>query len=392
MGKYTELDDAAIEKTVDHIITDITAQLVSHFHPRSVILAGSFARGEAAIINRGGKLVFLSDCEAVLVANRYITTQRINKKLGTAIAQEDMPKFVIRSSIALPIYSLIPLRPFLWKPNIWNYELKYGSRTLHGNDYVAKMPDFKAAQIPVWEGIRLIFNRMAEALRYYRVDSGLSTAESELETIFWIIKIILACQDALLIAAGEYTISCRTRNALFTEIFNRDFAELEVKIPHFASLANKATNHKLKQASFGMSTDRLWFDTAEICDVVLRYLLQKNMGIEFDNYLELQEKFLKHPILQQVMTLARKVSTRSLVLSLPSVIRTGGPWTHLVYPAIALMYFSLSRDGEINMSLLEGVRNTVSLFKRTEPFHSDTLEEWTYLKDEVYHLWYALGV
>lgn len=391
MGEYTELGNNTIEKTVDDIISNVTAQLVSHFRPRSIILAGSFGRGEASIGNYRGKLEFLSDCEVVLVANRYLSTQRINKKLSTVIAQENMPKFVIRSSIALPVYSLIPLRSFLWKPNVWNYDLKYGSRTVYGQNYLEKMPGFKPDQIPAWEGIRLIFNRIAEALKYFPTGDTLSTPEQERETTFWITKIILACQDALLIAEGSYHVSCRMRNELFQKSFGQNFAGLQRELSRFPSLTAKATNHKLKQESFGTDTRELWFDTAKICDAVLRYLLRQKMNINFDNYLELQEKFMGRAVLRYLMTLARKFSTRSFVLALPPVIRAGGSWLQLIYPAVALLYFSFTRDGVIDKPLLDRARNTASLFVQMKPIHSDPIEEWKYLRDEIYHLWYALG-
>jgi len=391
MGKYTELDSAAVEKTVDDIMTDTTAQLVSNFHPRSIILAGSFARGEATILSQGGELRFLSDCEIVLVANKYISSHQITKKLDSVTAQESTPKLVIRSSIALPIYSLIPLASILWKPTIWNYDLKYGSRTLYGENYIEKMPDFNPDRIPAWEGIRLIFNRMAEALMYFPMAEVLATPEQEQETVFWVTKIILACQDALLITAGRYHFSNRMRNKLFAETFEQCFPELKDKLPQFTPLAAKATNYKLRQENFWTNARELWFDAAVICDAVLKYLLRQHMNIDFDDYLELPEKFGKQPILQSMMALARRFSTRSLILALPSVVRAGGPWVRFLYPAIALAYFSLPQHGVVNKSLLKGVRNTVSLFSQMKPIHDDPLEEWQYLKDEVYNLWYTLG-
>jgi len=389
MGKYTELDNAAVEKTVDRIITDAIAQMVAHFHPRSIILAGSLARGEATILDRGGKPKFLSDCEITLVSNRYITPRRIRQKLVSITAAESEPKFVIGSSLALPVYPIIPLTPVLWKPTLWNYDLKYGSRTLYGKDYVSQMPDFHPEQIPAWEGIRLIFNRIAEALRYFPED--LSAPEQEQEAAFWMSKIIMACQDALLIAAGRYHVSSRMRNDSFPEVLGQNFPELEEKLPQFASLAAKATNYKLRGESFWGSTTELWFDAAEICDPVLRYLLHQHLNIEFNDYLELGSKFGKQPMLQCVMTLARRFSARSLILALPSVIRAGLPWVHLLYPAIAMVYFSLTRDGKVNKTLLEGARKTASLFTRVKPANGDPLAEWKYLKDEVHKLWYALG-
>lgn len=391
MGKYTELDDAAIEKTVDSIIEEVSAQLVSSFRPRSIILAGSFARGEATIDNSEGRLSFLSDCEMVLVANRYLTSKRIMKKLSSMPAGESKPKFVIRSSIALPVYSLFPVASLLWKPNLWNYDLKYGSRTIYGQDYIARMPDFKPEQIPAWEGIRLVFNRMAEALRYFPAVGDLSAPEQEQETAFWVSKIILACQDALLITDGKYHVSSRMRNKLFQKVFRQRFSGLQEKLPQLTSLATRATDYKLRRKIFWTNITELWFDAAEICNAVLKHLLQKNMNIKSDSYLELPTKFINRSVFKSMMAFAGKFY-KSPILTLPSVIRASGPWVPMVYPAIAQVYFSLSRNGGVDTKLLGEARKTTSLFTRIKPAHADPSEEWKYLKDEIYNIWYALGV
>ena len=65
MGRYLALDDPQ----VDRIMADIVAEIASHFRPRSIIMTGGFGRDEASVIDYGGKLKFLSDCE-ILIASR----------------------------------------------------------------------------------------------------------------------------------------------------------------------------------------------------------------------------------------------------------------------------------------------------------------------------------
>ena len=391
MGKYTEHDEAAIEVAVDDILSDITERLVSHFHPRSIILAGSLGRGEATIINHGGSLNFLSDCEIVLAGNRYFSSRRIEEMLGSTLTEGNKPHFVIRSSIVLPVYPLLPLSSVLWKPNIWNYDLKYGTRNLYGVDYLAKMPGFDSRQIPAWEGVKLIFNRLAEALRYFPEGGGSNTPEQEQITAFWVTKIILACQDALLIGDGKYHVSCRVRNHLFQEMAGRNFKELIAKLPAFTALAAKATDYKLNREVYWTDIRELWFDAAEICGPVLRYLLWKHLNTDFDRYMELKSEYLRHPAVRSMLAMGRTFYKKSPVLSLPSVLRSSGPWMHLLYPVIAQVYFSLSRNGAADRSLLVSARNTLSLFRRMEAARDDPFEEWQYLKDEIHNLWYALG-
>ncbi len=391
MGKYTELDDGVIEKAVDEVLKDIIDRLVTSLHPRSIILAGSFGRGEATIIKRDGGLQFLSDCEIVLAGNRYFSRRRIQETLEPVTDGENRPHFVIRSSIALPVYSYLPLRPVLWKPTIWNYDLKYATRKLYGTDYLAKIPDLEAGQIPAGEGIRLVFNRLAEALEYFPLDTGATSPEQEQTTAFWVTKIILACQDALLIGSGKYHTSCRFRNNTFREVAGKDFKELLIQAPGFVSLATRATDYKLNRETYWKDIRKLWFDAAEVCDSVLRYLLKEHLGTDVKGYPELKDKGFRHPAARRILALGGKLSAKSPVLSMPPLIRAGGPWTQVLYPAVALVYFSLSRDGTINRPLLEAGREVLSLFQKMAPAREDPYEEWQYLKDVTYNTWYALG-
>ncbi len=204
-------------------------------------------------------------------------------------------------------------------------------------------------------------------------------------------KIILACQDGLLIGDGKYHVSCRARNRLFQEMAGRDFKELIAELPGFTALAAKATDYKLNREVYWTNMRELWFDAAEICRPVLSYLLRKHMNTDFDRYLELKNEYLRHPALRSMMATGRTFFKKSPVLSLPSVLRSSGPWMHLLYPVTAQVYFSLSRNGAVDRSLLVSARNTLSLFRRMEAAREDPFEEWQYLKDENHDLWYALG-
>jgi len=51
-------------------------------------------------------------------------------------------------------------------PTIGMYELKEGGQTLYGQEMLSLGPTIDPRQIPVWSGIRLIINRMTEALHY----------------------------------------------------------------------------------------------------------------------------------------------------------------------------------------------------------------------------------
>ena len=68
--KYVE--NPKINEKVAKIIGELKDELVSQFHPKSIIISGSFGKGEATVIEENGKLKFLSDCEVILIPYKWI--------------------------------------------------------------------------------------------------------------------------------------------------------------------------------------------------------------------------------------------------------------------------------------------------------------------------------
>jgi len=400
MGRYSEPDDARVKETIDNIKNE----LANCFHPRSIVLGGGFGRGEASFIRKDGQLMFLSDCELILVANKYISRRAI-KNLSKSLSQKAGLELVIHHSLVLSIYSLLPIPRLvsnrIWKCSIKNYDLKYGSKVIFGNDVLGNIPDFEPQDIPLWEGIRLIFNRMAESLRFSPTDQ-----QDPHESIYWINKVILACQDALLLSIKQYHHSYKARNLMFQELLPLHFSELVEKVPKFQPLASRATEYKLrpKQEAYLENPSELWFDTIEICDEVFRYIINRDTNITFGSYIEFQEKYLKHPNIRKdyylgvtpaicqnaINTLKMKLnaSYKRPPFKLVMDIRT--PWQHIIYSVIPLVYFALSREGQIDDLQLKQARNTILLFKKLKPQNRNPLEEWKYIKERVFALWRTL--
>jgi hypothetical protein len=403
-----EMNSSKGNKAIDEAISAVTNQIVNEIvpklHPKSILFTGSFGRNEPAAIVNDGNLKFLSDCEICIVPDKYISKksiERVKSKLSKITGLD----LTISRSIGLRIYSSLPVPQVIsckiWKHTIQRYDLKYGSRIIYGENCLQKTPDFKPEDIPLWEGIRLMFNRIAEALKHFSIDSSY-TLEEKQELIYWISKIIIACQDALLLSIGKYHPSYRIRNNMFQELFPQYFNELNKELPKFLPLTLKATNYKLNPEKdiYNKSVTELWFDTVEICDKVFKYMIEKDMSITFDSYCEFQDKYLKHPkirneyynelfsssIYRNTMTLFRSYK----FLSLKVIKRFKTPWKHITYSIIPLVYFSLSRNGYTDGLQLKQARNTMLTFKKLEQTSKDPSEEWRYLKEQLFNLWYII--
>ena len=242
---------------------------------------------------------------------------------------------------------------------------------------------------------------MAGALKYFSIDC--TNNPKEKDPCYYIYKIVLACQDALLLSIKKYHYSYKIRNEIFRESFSKYFNNLDEGLPDFLSLTLKATNYKLEQDRDDDSKNvtELWFDVVEICDKVFRYVIEKDMNITFNSYLEFQEKYLRHPNIRQkyyrglisfpmYQNLWSIADMWTKIKSLPRltlITKIWIPWVHIIYSSIPLIYFSLSRNGEINEVMLKQVRNNLSLFKNLKSTNQNLFKEWEYLKEQLISIW-----
>ena len=339
------VEDPEINEKVSEIIEELKRELVSRFHPKSIILIGSFGRGEATVIEKDGKLNFLSDCEVILIPYKWI----FNRSKLDEFEQE----FYQRTGLKIEIWgfttTLYLLFPFLnkrIKPTIASYELKYGSKVIYGKDYLKKIPDFKPEDIPLWEGIRLLFNRMAEALKYFSLE------EPTVEMIFWTDKIVLACQDALLLTVGRYHPSYKKRNELFKEVFPK----LQIDIPpDFLRITEEATKRKLSGKVNNIDPVDYWFSISGICDKIFRYVIKTEFGFTFTDYLDFQEKYIKHrrrfSLFSNLIRYLKVLTLCKHKKFLPLKLKVDIDYLDLIYSIIPIAFFELCGKNPDSMYL-----------------------------------------
>ena len=200
MGEYSETDDPRIGEIIDTIV----AELSQRFHPKSIIVAGGFGKEEASFLEEDGEFKALSDCEVAIVSNKPISKKKL-AKLSRDLTHQTGLEILISNSLLLRAYSAFSIPASvsrkIWRPSIQHYDLKEGSQIIHGQNILARLPVIRPEEIPLWEGIRLMLNRMAASLSYFPVGS---TDIERSEAIYWINKVIIACQDALLLSVRKY--------------------------------------------------------------------------------------------------------------------------------------------------------------------------------------------
>jgi hypothetical protein len=178
----------------------------------SILVAGGAARGESTF---GPEGLLLSDVDF------YIVLPQANG-LTAWLAARDCRAALRKILPWLDDQNWITVGFGYRMPRFWNMatpfmlELKTNARVIAGSESALKWPHIESgSQIPRWEGLRLIGNRMCELIGWLGKSAGGTFPPAGVPED-WIvaykcIKLILACSEAILIDARRYAPSYRER-------------------------------------------------------------------------------------------------------------------------------------------------------------------------------------
>jgi hypothetical protein len=203
----TDPDTGAIEALIERTAERIAACLRGRYV--AVLLAGAAARGE---ITTGPSGALLSDLDfLVVLPQRHPATAILEERRCRAWlwACEPLDGQQVRGEVSIGFASSAPRYWAIATPLMW--ELRACGRVLRGSGEVKEWPAIKCAcQIPPWEGIRLVANRLCELLGALG-RLGSADEASARDAQYACIKLALACSEAILIDRQLYRASYRER-------------------------------------------------------------------------------------------------------------------------------------------------------------------------------------
>lgn len=190
---------------------------------------------------------------------------------------------------------------------------------------------------------------------------------------------------------------------MFQSLFPEYFGDLEDELPNFLDLTKKATEYKLTGVMDVDDSVKHWFDITEMCDKVFRYIIKKEMGMEFKDYLEFQEKYIEQlnikiysrefiasPVYQNFISLIKNISLSNEFISPKIILKIRTPWNHHIYSLIPLLYFGLPRNCGASKSYLNKIRDELLSIKNLEGSKDNIFNEFEYIKKQVVNLWNIL--
>lgn len=146
-----------IRQDLDHIINSIAAGNVEY---SSIYLIGAFGRGEGTVKFDGKRWRAVNDYDLLIIAPNCEKIAPSLKSLSTKLAQSlevDFVDFGCVQRESLPHLEC----------TILNYDFKYGSKLLAGEEVLSEIPQFRRQAIAPYEILRLICNRAAGLLSAY---------------------------------------------------------------------------------------------------------------------------------------------------------------------------------------------------------------------------------
>lgn len=399
MGKYTVLDDPIVDQTIDAHMQRIVAAIRSRVEPQSIILRGSFGRSEGSVIVEGPRLRFLSDYElAIVMPQRQYQSHR--RWLHNAV-REISSQIGVETSISRYSSGSLSMGTVA-HPTVGMYEMQNGGIVLYGAPFARPQSSIDPCKLDIWDGLRLMLNRMAESLPY------VSQTHKDWQTLHWINKVFLSCAEALLIVHKQYHFSYAERGRRFVALVP-ELTPMGHQATHLPDMIARATAFKLRPSLewYSESLPLLWQQVKPAVDVALRYVIETYLTFSFDTYAEFPERYLGR--LRAQGKLGRSwirplpaPFSQNLFLSL-RLLRDGrvpflGLITHATYPAYQIVFSVIPLlflwNGEDSAPLREA-RYWLKQVCRLKISGAASWTEWDYLrmcavqawKDFCYGMW-----
>ncbi len=408
MGQWIASDDMEADGYIDSILREIVSELVSAFHPDSIILDGSFAHGEGTVIHSDNEIKLLSDFDMVFISDEKVDRSVLNN-ITTRLSEKYETKVDIYPNRKEKYLNPSKRNPSLRtdSPSATMYSRKHGARVLHGTDFLSEMPDYRAEDIPLTEGLRLLLNRLGECLHYMRRELLFSDDpehDGSDELRFWTYKILISCIEAVLIEKGRYHFSYAKKWGNFVELLSqKDEGVLHTlrRDKRKLSILEEAMNFKLHGTSDKNRTaGELWFESMGIWDGVFRSMCKRFPGFEFDDYIEFPEHYLaKKDQLREFRMLPFKSTIIQngyylYVLAKNGIkpsLKTLGAINHLiphqVHCLIPLICFGIRNDGSVRKDIIDACKTMLGVFSRFPDEEKDDIMIWDLIRDTTYRIW-----
>ncbi|MFC2067154.1 hypothetical protein ACFLUO_08950 [Chloroflexota bacterium] len=295
---YTQLKDERIESKIEQELNIVCEEILKVIKPVSIILFGSYGRGEGSAQIIDDKVIVTKDYDTLLVMNKSISpsviyriSENIHKRLGRTNPLDSVT-MEMDSGVSLLQFTTDEL---LYFRDAKAYEIKEASKLLWGEDIRDRI-SLKAEDLSPWNGIRFLLHTSlglcaAFSTKYLQESPA---REDKKTLVHECSRVYLDGSVLLTILAGNYRPTCRERASVIKESLNSSLPKLVAEIPDLVQKVEFFTDLKLfptEEKYNAMDPVGLWFETRKDLGIIFRYFMEQHLGEKCDGWAVLSEKY-----------------------------------------------------------------------------------------------------
>ena len=368
--------DAKVKNDQEYINSRVLSLLGNQVH--SILLCGGFGRGEGTVEVRGNEIHIVNDYDITIVLKernrlKYALLYRKYhaplEALAVALAKDLRMKQI---DLGLTHFSYFE-KPAALK--IANYEVLRGHKLIYGKeDPCQLMPDWKAEDIPLFEGTWLFRNRGAGMLipaLYFMRDGGIP-AEKKENFVIECNKAQLAMGDSILLLKQQYHHMYSERLRCLDELEISEVPEGEIILKNY----KEALKQKLKpdfEKFYKRDLVAWWFEVVDLMNRFYWFYESKRLGVVFNDWIEYSDLSKPEDRFESkafVASILRNLSHMSMNTIKKSYNKARKSHSISIVP---LLLFSMKKDG-FHLPYMEKASEVLSI-----PLTGNQREDWLHL-------------
>lgn len=288
-----------IGKLKNKIYNDIITELQKITEIEGIIVHGSWGKNEVSYVTDITPTpLILSDMELIAYPRKKSLIRRLLLKQRFKQVEKTLSaKYALKIEIGQTFPQEICIDNTNW--TLHEFDMKWASENIYGEDITRNIFPISPKGIPLWEGYKLVFNRMAELSKLILlVQTQEENSKDPLLSLYLRRandKLLLALQAFLLISSKKYvSSSSMVQYKLVKTLCTKEYKEIFEKCSTFIRAVREALDRVIN--GYSSRRDKISLpelkETGELADELIRAVTLKTLGITFRDYSELQENLL----------------------------------------------------------------------------------------------------
>lgn len=349
MGKYTVLEDPRIDEYIDRYLERVVETIfecIPRTHIRSIILAGSFGKGDGSVIvdDQGVKPQRDFDLGIIMrgkIPPRYVV-ELLQKRLADKFCSITDPDYHLMGDL-IPEIGVTTLDNINSLPDISTYDLK-NCKIIYGDDIRSKII-WELKDLPLRTNGRALFQKGIALIGAFRSEYLSEGIPPQLRTSFLreTSRAYIEICVGLCLLAKRYDSSCLKRLDTLKKIYRPEFKELYKKVPHLIDKIELSTKYKLDPANNAIDVDLLnyWFETRDDLGEVMKFYFGRYLNIHFENWIQFSA------------CIEKKMATEYYIPVVNAFLKNKNLPTNLFISSLANLIFNAKENIEYTLSSIK---------------------------------------